>query len=117
MFRITLQLNCFRADRKTKMTAMVALAETCSTVPLQLLNGIRRNLIRSKILISPYQVCGFAGRMETKTAMRAYDGPKNFFSANAEPNSMKLYRKQQPNALSLVPVLQLLEIQDGGPGL
>ena len=78
------------------------LAETFSTSPLKPLNGIQRNLIGSKFLMSSTKFV-FLGLIEKKQYGRPglwfAETYLNFSSETAEQNSAKLDRKQDLSAL------------------
>ena len=85
------------------------LPETFSTSPLKPLNGIKRNLTRSKISTSStkYVFFGSNGR-KNKMAALAADCLRHFdfSSETTEGNSTKLDRKQDLNVLYQVRVIQ-----------
>ena len=95
------------------------LAETFSTSPLKLQNGIQRNLIGSKISTSSTKFVFFGPIGKTRwppwplTGWDIFD----FSSETAERNSTKLNRKQHLNVVYQVRVLGRSEKQDGRPGL
>ena len=80
------------------------LAETFSISPLKLLNGIQRNLTGSKIATSSTKFVFFGPIGKTKwPAWHLIDWDIfDFSSETAEPNSTKLYRKQDRHVLYLV---------------
>ena len=77
------------------------LAETFSTSPLKLLNGIQRNLTGSKILRPSTKFVFFGPIGKTRWPPWPLIGWDifDFSSETAEPNSIKLDRKQDLNAL------------------
>ena len=96
------------------------LAETFSTSPLKLLNGIQRNLMGSKISTSSTKFGFFGPIGKTRWPPWPLIGWDifDFSSETAERNSTKLDRKQDLNVLYQVCVfLGRLEKQDGRPGL
>ena len=84
------------------------LAETFSTSPLKLLNGIQRNLIGSKISTSSTKFVFFGPIRKTRWPPWPLIGWDifNFFSETAERNSTKLYRKVDLNVLYQVCVFR-----------
>ena len=84
------------------------LAETISTSPLKQMNGIQRNLTGSKISMSSTKFVFFGPIGKTKWQPWPLIGWDNFdfSSETAEQNSMKLYRKQDIDALYQVCVFR-----------
>ena len=95
-------------------------AETFSTSPLKPLNRIQRNLTGSKISKPSTKFVFFRPIWKTRWPPWPLIGRDifDFSSETAEPNSMKLDRKQDLNALYHVCVfLGRWEKQNGRPGL
>ena len=90
----------FRADRKNKDGRLgLWLAETFSTSPLKLLNGIQRNLTGSKISTSSTKIVFFGPIGKTRRPpwpLNRWD-IFDFSSETAIQNSTKLHRKQDLN--------------------
>ena len=96
------------------------LAETFSTSPLKLLNGIQRNLTASKISKPSTKFVFFGPIGKTRWPPWPLIGWDifDFSSETAEPNSTKLDRKQDLNALYQVCVFRAdRKIKNGRPGL
>ena len=97
------------------------LAETFSTTPLQLLNGIQRNLIGGKISTPSTKFVFFGADRKNKMAALVSDWLRHFrlLWRNPERNSSKLDRKQALNAFYHVCVFQANrgKKQNGRPGL
>ena len=90
------QVFDFWTDRKNKMAALAYWChETFSTSPLDLLNGIQRNLTESKISTSSTQLC-FGPIRKTRWPPWPPIGRDifDFSSESAERNSTKLDKKQ-----------------------
>ena len=102
------QVCVFRADRKNKMASLASdWAETFSTSPPKLLNGIQRNLTGSKISTSSTKFVFFGPIGKTIWPPWPLIGWDifDFSSETAEQNSTKLDRKQDLNVLYQVCVL------------
>ena len=93
------------------------LAETFSTSPLKHLNGIQRNLARSKISTSFAKFVFFEPIGKTRSPPWSLIGRDifDFFSETADQTSTKLARSQHP--LPNLCFLGWSEKQDGRPGL
>ena len=95
------QVCVFRADRKKRWPPWLWLAETFSTSPLKPLNRIQQNLIGSKISkpSTKFVLFGPIGKLRWPPRPLIGWDIFDFSVETAEPNSMKLDRKQDINAL------------------
>ena len=96
---------CFWAGRKNKMAALASDWLTFSTSPLKPLNGIQRNLTRSKISKSSTKFVFFGPVRKTRWPPWHLIG-WYIFNVSSERNSTKLDRKQDHNVLYQVCVFR-----------
>ena len=102
------QVRVFRTDRNQNGRPGLWLAETFFTSSLKLLNGIQRNLTRSKISTSStkFVFCGPIGKTRWPPWPLIGWDVFDFVSETAERNSTKLDRKQNLNVLYQVCVFR-----------
>ena len=103
------QVCVFRADRKKQDgRPCLLLSETFSTSPLKPLNGIQRNLTKSKISTSSTKFVFFGPIAKTRWPPWSLIGWDifDFSSQTTERNSTKLGRKQDLNVLYQVCVFR-----------